>query len=112
MGQVLHANARSTEAVRNMTYPVSCRKKVSTLKAQEGLSFTEVSTRFGLWKSAVFRWSKTLEPQRHRCKSWYTIDEATLRREIEAYPDSDGHQWLGVSTTGIRNVPYQFGITD
>ncbi len=44
--------------------------------------------RFGLSKSAVFRWSKKLEPQRHRNKPWYKIDEAALRRDIEAYPDS------------------------
>ncbi len=98
-----------------MIYPVSCRKKVLALTAKEGLWFVEVSMRFGLSKSAVFRWSKKLEPQRHRCKPRYKIDEAALRRDIEAYPDSDyceSAQRLGVSTTGIRDAQYRLGITD
>ena len=97
-----------------MTYPVSFRKKVLALKAKEGLSFAEVSTRFELSISAVFRWSKTLEPQGYRCKPWYKIDEAALRRDIEAYPDSDCHeraQRLGVSATGIRDAQHRLGIT-
>ena len=97
-----------------MTYPVSFRKKVLALKAKEGLSFAEVSTRFGLSKSAVFRWSKKLEPQRYRNKPWYRIDEAALRQDIEAYPDSycrEKAQRLGVSASGIRDAQYRLGIT-
>ncbi len=93
-----------------MTYPVSFRKKVLALTAKEGLSFVEISMRFGLSKSAVFRWSKKLEPQRHRCKPCYKIDEAALRRDIETYPDSDCReraQRLGVSTMRIRGAQYQ-----
>ena len=97
-----------------MTYPVLFRKKVLALKDKEGLSFAEVSMRFGLSKSAVFRWSKKLEPQRHRNKPWYKIDEAALRGDIEAYPDSycrERAERLGVSTTGIRDAQYRLGIT-
>ena len=98
-----------------MPHPVSCRNKVLALKAKEGLSFAEVSMRFELSISAVFRWSKTLEPQGYRCKPWYKIDEAALRRDIEAYPDSYCHeraQQLGMSATGIRDTQYRLGITD
>ena len=97
-----------------MTYPVSFRKKVLALKAKEGLSFAEVSTRFGLSKSAVFRWSKKLEPQGYRNKPWYKIDEAALRQDIETYPDSDcreSAQRLGVSASGIRDAQHRLGMT-
>ena len=97
-----------------MTYPVSFRKKVLALKAKESLSFAEVSRRFGLSISAVFRWSKKLEPQGYRNKPWYKIDEAALRQDIEAYPDSDCReraQRLGVSASGIRDAQYRLGIT-
>ncbi len=51
-----------------VTYPISFRKKVLNIKEKENLSFAEISKRYNLSKTTVFKWSKKLEPakKRHR----------------------------------------------
>jgi transposase len=45
-----------------VTYPISFRKKVLNIKEKESLSFAEISKRYNLSKTTVFKWSKKLEP--------------------------------------------------
>jgi transposase len=46
-----------------MTYLIDFRKKVLSIKAQENLTWSEVSTRLGVGQASVVRWSKDIEPQ-------------------------------------------------
>ncbi len=99
---------------KKMTYPLSFRKKILKIKEKEELSFSEVGKRFGISKAAIFRWSKNLEPKKHRNKKWSKIDVVELRKDIEEYPDSycyERAQRLGASTTGIRDAQYRLGVS-
>ena len=58
-----------------MTYSLDFRKKVLNTKAKEGLSYEEVSARFCISKSAVFRWSRNLEGINKRNKPWKKLDQ-------------------------------------
>jgi transposase len=97
-----------------MTYPTVFRKKVLSIKNKEGLSFAEVAKRFCISKAAIFRWSKKIEPQKHRNKKWSRIDVIALKKDIEDYPDGycyERAKRLGVSKTGIRDAQYRLGVT-
>lgn len=97
-----------------MTFPVSFRKKVLNIKAKEQLSFVEVAARFGLSKTTVFKWSKSLEPKEGRDRAATKINMEVLRKDIEDYPDSYGYERasrLGVSSAGIRKAMHRLGVT-
>ena len=88
-----------------MTYSVDFRKKVLKIKKEEKLSYREVSSRFCISRSAVVRWNKSLEGTNKRTKPWKKLNQESLKRDIEEFPDSynrERAQRLGVSPSGIR----------
>ena len=97
-----------------MTYPIQFRKKLLKIKEEKNLSFSEVAKKFSISKAAIFRWSKNIEPQKHRNKKWSKIDIIKLKKDIEDHPDSycyERAKRLGVSETGIRDAQYRLGVT-
>ena len=100
--------------MEKMTYSIDCRKKVLSTKAKEKLFFTEVAQRFGVARTAVFRWSKKLESKNTRDKKWKKLDKKSLKRDIEQYPDSYSYERanrLGISASGIRYATNRLGIS-
>lgn len=71
-----------------MTYSVDFRKKVLAIKAKENLSFEATAKRFDISKSALQRWSKSIESKKTRVKKPTKIDMKALQKDIELYPDS------------------------
>ncbi len=97
-----------------MTYPSSFRKKVLTIKEKEKLSFIEIAGRFSLSKTTIFKWSKRLDPQKHRNKQPIKIDREALKKDIQDHPDSYGYERasrLGVSASGIKHAKKRIGVT-
>ena len=97
-----------------MTYSLDFRKKVLQVKAEEGLSFTSISKRFGVGKASVMRWSKELYAKKTRNKSPTKITNAVLLKDVEMYPDSYQYERaarLGVSQVGIHLALKRLKIT-
>jgi len=97
-----------------MTYPVNFRKKILKIKEKEKISFAEVSKRFGLSKTTVFKWDKKIEPEKSRDRKPSKIDMEALKKDIEQHPDSycyERAQRLNASSTGIRDAQYRLGVT-
>lgn len=90
-----------------MTYSLDFRKKVITIRTQEGLSIEAVAIRFGVGKASVMRWLVDLEPQKNRNKPATKIDMEALKRDVDLYPDSYQYERakrFKVSKTGIRSA--------
>jgi transposase len=74
-----------------MTYDIDMRRKVLSIRDNEGLSFVEAGKRFGISKQTVYNWSKRLAPKRTRNKPAGVapkIDMEALSRDVSAYPDA------------------------
>jgi transposase len=97
-----------------MTYPLSFRKKVFSIKASEGLTYEETSKRFGIGKTTLVRWHQRLEPLMNRNKPATKVDMNALKQDIEDHPDSYQHERaerLKVSQAGIWYALKRLGIT-
>ena len=69
-----------------MTYPLAFRKKVFEIKDKESLSYEQTSERFGIGKSSLVRWHKSLEPKAAKNRPSIKLDMQELQKEIEAIP--------------------------
>ena len=87
-----------------MTYSIDFRKKVLAIKAQENLTLSEVSKRFGVGQASVVRWSKNIESQRTRNKPTTKLNWEALAPDVEEHPESYQYERaarFGVSQLGI-----------
>ena len=87
-----------------MTYSIDFRKKVLSIKVQENLTLSEVSTRFGIGQASVVRWSKNIELQRTRNKPTTKLNWEILAQDVDEHPDSYQYEraaCFGVSQPGI-----------
>jgi len=75
-----------------MTYPLAFRKKVFEIKDKESLSYEQTSERFGIGKSSLVRWHKSLEPKAAKNRPSIKLDMQELQKEIEATPDAYQHE--------------------
>jgi transposase len=71
-----------------MTYPPDFRKKVLTLKEQEGLTQAETAVRFGVGVASVTRWGKCVEAKLTRTKPATKINMKALGDDVKTYPDA------------------------
>jgi transposase len=97
-----------------MSYSLDFRKKVLQIREAEGLSLKEVSVRFGIGVTTVFRWTKNLEPCVTRAKPATKIDMEALKRDIEEHPDAyqyERAQRFGVTQTGIWHALRRLKVT-
>lgn len=97
-----------------MTYSIDFRKKVLSIKAQENLTLSAVSKRFGIGQASVARWSKEIEPQRTRNKPTTKLNWEALAQDVEEHPDSYQYERaarFGVSQQGIAYVLKQLNLS-
>jgi len=97
-----------------MTYSLDFRRKVLSIRKQEGLTIAEAAKRFGVGQASVVRWLKQPEPQTTRHKPATKIDLEALARDVERYPEAyqyERAQRLGVSPKGIGHALRRLGIS-
>lgn len=97
-----------------MTYSLDFRRKVLSVRQKEGLTISEVASRFNIGIASVVRWLKTPEPQKHRNKAATKINMELLIQDVQDYPDAYMYERasrLGVSKTGIEHALRRLGIT-
>ncbi len=97
-----------------MTYSIDFRRKVISVREQEGLTISEVAARFCVGVASVVRWLSKLEPERTRNKPATKIDMDTLVRDVRDYPDAYQYERakrLGVSTQGINHALRRLGVS-
>lgn len=87
-----------------MAYSLDFRRQVFKTKQKEGLTFEELSERFGVPMRTLFRWQKRIEPKTKRNKPSTKVDMEALRKDVEAYPDQFQYERakkFGVSQSAI-----------
>lgn len=83
-----------------MTYSLHFRRKVLSVREKEGLTVSEVASRFNVGIASVGRWLRKLEPCLTRNKPATKIDMNDLMSDVEKYPDAyqyERAERLGVS---------------
>ena len=97
-----------------MTYSSDFRRKVLSIREEEGLTIAEVASRFHVGVASVVRWLKNPDPKRTRNKPATKIDMNKLRQDIEDYPDAYQRERavrLGVSEKGIGHAMRRLGVS-
>lgn len=97
-----------------MTYSVNYRRKVLSVREKEGLTISEVATRFNVCTSSVNRWLKSLEPKNKRNKAATKIDMEKLKQDVIDYPDSYNYERakrLSVGVTTIFDALRRLGVS-
>ena len=95
-------------------YSLDFRVRVLKIKAEEGLSFSEVSRRFKVAINTVFLWSKKLHPQKNRNKGPTKIDMDALKEDVGSFPDAycyERAERLGVSRSCVYFALKRLGIS-
>lgn len=70
-----------------MTYSKEKREVILTYKEKHGLTFEETAKQFDVSSRTLQRWSKRIEPKKHK-KYKTKIDIEELKKDIANYPDS------------------------
>ena len=97
-----------------MTYPISFRRKVLSVREKENLSIAQVAKRFGVGVASVTRWIKTPDPKTTRNKPATKINMDMLAQDVKNYPDAYQYERakrLGVSKQGINHALKRLGVT-
>ena len=97
-----------------MAYSLDFRKKVLSIKAEEGLSFVKASERFRVGVSSILRWTKNPTLTLKRNKAAVKLDMEALRQDIVLYPDAyqyERAERLGVSSMGIWHALKRLKVT-
>jgi len=87
-----------------MTYSIDFRKKVLSVREQEGLSIEETADRFSIGSASITRWIKEIKPKRTRIKVRTKLPLDVLQADREKYPDSYNYERakrLGVGETTV-----------
>ena len=69
-----------------MTYPISFRRKVLSVREKENLSIAQVARRFCVGVASVTRWIKTPDPKTTRNKPATKIDMEILAQDVKDHP--------------------------
>ncbi|TYP90180.1 transposase [Nitrosomonas communis] len=69
-----------------MTYPISFRRKVLSVREKENLTIAQVAKRFCIGVASVTRWIKTPDPKTTRNKPATKINMEMLAQDIKNYP--------------------------
>ena len=97
-----------------MTYPISFRRKVLSIREKEGLTIAQVAERFCVGVASVTRWIKTPDPRTTRNKPSTRIDMEILAQDVKDHPDAYQYERAkrpGVSTQGINHALRRLGVT-
>ncbi|SDW39679.1 transposase [Nitrosomonas communis] len=71
-----------------MTYPISFRRKVLSIREKENLSIAQVAKRFCVGIASVTRWLKTPDPKTTRNKPATKINMEILAQDVKNYLDA------------------------
>ena len=66
-----------------MTYPISFRRKVLSVREKENLSIAQVAERFCVGVASVTRWLKIPDPRTTRNKPATRIDMEILAQDVK-----------------------------
>ncbi|MBX3630052.1 MAG: IS630 transposase-related protein [Nitrosomonas sp.] len=97
-----------------MTYPLSFRNKVLSVRKKEGLTIAQVAARFCVGIASVTRWVRNPNPKQTRNKPATKIDMIALARDVQEYPDAyqaERARRLGVSEKGIGHALRRMNIS-
>ena len=97
-----------------MTYSLGFRRKVLSVRKKEGLTISEVASRFDVGVASVVRWLKTPEPSLTRNKGATKIDMDALSEDVRQYPDAyqrERAERLGVTRQGIYYALKRLGVS-
>jgi transposase len=97
-----------------MTYSIDFRRKVLTVREEEGLTIPEVAERFCVGVATIVRWLRRVEPCLTRNKPATKIDRIALARDVREHPDAyqaERAERLGVSKQGVGHALRRMGIT-
>ncbi|SFJ07174.1 transposase [Nitrosomonas sp. Nm34] len=97
-----------------MTYPISFRHKILSVRKKENLSIAQVAKRFCVGVVSVMRWIKTPDPKTTRNKPATKINMERLAQNVKNYPDAYQYERakrLGVSKQGINHALKRLGVT-
>ena len=97
-----------------MTYPLSFRRKVLSVREREGLSIAAVSARFDVGVASVTRWLKTVEPKATRNKPATKIDMDALAQDVLDRPDAYHYERAKTFGVSVRTIGYalkRLGVT-
>jgi len=97
-----------------MTYSSDFRRKVLSVRMKEGLTISEVASRFCVGVASVTRWLKNPEPKTSRNKPATKIDMAALAQDV--LDDPDAYQYerakrFNVSVQGINYALRRLGVS-
>ncbi|SDW80130.1 IS630 transposase-related protein [Nitrosomonas communis] len=84
-----------------MTYPISFRRKVLSVREKENLLIAQVAQRFCVGVASVMRWIKTPDPRTTRNKPATKIDMEMLAQDVKNYPDA----YQSSAPNGWASVP-------
>jgi transposase len=96
-----------------MTYPLSFRRKVLSVRERENLTIAEAAARFCVGIASVTRRIKNPNPKTTRRKPAVKIDPVALARDVREHPDAYQYERarrLGVSQKGIDHALSRIGI--
>lgn len=97
-----------------MTYSVDFRRKVLSIREQEGLSIKETATRFHIGTDSLTRWLRRIEPQQKSVPRRRKLDKAALVKDVERYPEAYQRERaarFGVSKATIWQALKNVGIS-
>ena len=97
-----------------MTYSFDFRRKVLSVREKEGLTISEVASRFCVGIARVTRWLKDPEPKTTRDKPATKIDMAALAQDVLDDPDAyqyERAQRFNVSVQGINYALRRLGVS-
>ena len=97
-----------------MTYSSNFRRKVLSVREKEGLTISEVASRFCVGVASVTRWLKYPEPKTTRNKPATKIDMAALAQDVLDNPDAYQYERarrFNVSVQGINYALRRLGIS-
>lgn len=90
-----------------MTYSLDFRRKVLSVREEEGLTIAEVADRFCVGVASVVRWLKDLEPKAHGYRK-RKVDMDALARDVEMYPDA--YQYERAERFGVHQNAIFHGL--
>jgi transposase len=97
-----------------VAYSAQFRKKLLSVKEEEGLTNEEAAKRFGVGKESVSRWKKNPDPLFKRNRPAQKIDMEALKKDVEEHPDDFIYERaarFSVSDSGMRYALKRLGVS-
>ena len=97
-----------------MIWHTQPRKKLLSVKEEEGLSNEEAAKRFGVGRNSVSQWKKNPDPIFKRNRPAQKIDMEALKKDVEENPDSfiyERAERFALSESGMRYALKRLGFS-